>query len=121
MKKIILVAGGTGNLGERIINALLDRGAEVHAVVRSGSDYKKTDKLERLGVKVFKVNMSSVEEVSKACTGVSCVVSALAGLRDVIIDIQKTLLDAAVAAGVPRFIPSDYSLDFTKFSHVRKP
>ncbi|MGA3013474.1 MAG: NmrA family NAD(P)-binding protein [Bacteroidales bacterium] len=116
MRKIILVAGGTGNLGERIINVLLDRGAEVHAVVRSGSDTEKTNKLEKLGVKVFKVNMSSVEEVSKACIGVSCVVSALAGLRDVIIDIQRTLLDAAVAAGVPRFIPSDYSLDFTKFS-----
>jgi nucleoside-diphosphate-sugar epimerase len=116
MKKIILVAGGTGNLGERIINALLDRGSEVHAVVRSGSDANKTDKLERLGVKVFKVNMSSVEEVSAACMGASCVVSALSGLRDVILGIQKTLLDAAVAAGVPRFIPSDYSLDFTKFS-----
>ena len=116
MKKIILVAGGTGNLGERIINALLDRGAEVHAVVRSGSDINKTDKLEKRGVKVFRVNMASVEVVSKVCTGVSCLVSALAGLRDVIIDIQKTLLDAAIAAGVPRFVPSDYSLDFTKFS-----
>ena len=40
-------------------------------------------------------------------------VSALAGLRDVVIDTQKVLLDAAVAAGVPRFIPSDFSLDFT--------
>jgi nucleoside-diphosphate-sugar epimerase len=116
MKKIILVAGGTGNLGERIINALLDRGAEVHAVVRAGSDPKKTEKLERLEVNVFKVNMSSVDDVSKACMGASCVVSALAGLRNVIIDIQKILLDAAVMAGVPRFIPSDYSLDFTKFS-----
>ena len=36
MKKIILVEGATGNLGARIINALLDRGAEVRAVVRSG-------------------------------------------------------------------------------------
>ncbi len=116
MNKIILVAGGTGNLGERIINALLDRGAEVHAVIRSGGDPKKTDKLQNLGVKVSRVNMLSVEEVSTACIGASCVVSALAGLRDVIIDVQKTLLDAAVAAGVPRFIPSDYSLDFTKFS-----
>jgi hypothetical protein len=62
----------------------------VHALVRSGSDPNKTEKLERLGVKVFRVNMSSVEEVSTACMGASCVVSALAGLRDVIIDIQKT-------------------------------
>ena len=29
------------------------------------------------------------------------------------IDTQKVLLDAAVRAGVPRFIPSDFSLDFT--------
>jgi hypothetical protein len=47
---------------------------------------------------------------------VTCVVSVLAGLREVIIDAQKVLLDAAIAAGVPLFIPSDYSLDFTKFS-----
>ncbi|MBC7867078.1 MAG: NmrA family NAD(P)-binding protein, partial [Gloeobacteraceae cyanobacterium ES-bin-316] len=50
----------------------------------------------------------------KACDSVTCVVSALAGLREVIIDAQKILLDGAVAAGVPRFIPSDYSIDFTK-------
>ena len=115
MKKIILVAGATGNLGERVINALLDRGAEVRVVVRSSSDVEKLNKLEKLGVKIFKVNMSNVEEISNACIGVSCVVSALQGLHEVIVDTQRVLLDAAIAAGVPRFIPSDYSIDFTKF------
>jgi nucleoside-diphosphate-sugar epimerase len=115
MKKIILVAGATGNLGERVINALLDRGAEVRVVVRSSSDIEKLNKLEKLGVKIFKVNMSNVEEISNACIGVSCVVSALQGLHEVIVDTQRVLLDAAIAAGVPRFIPSDYSIDFTKF------
>jgi len=117
MKKIIVVAGGTGNLGERIINALLEGGAEVRAVIRTNTDLEKVNKLEKLGAIVFKVNMLNVEEVSKACKGASCVVSALNGLRDVIIDTQKVLLDAALEAGVPRFIPSDYSLDFTKFSY----
>ena len=42
-------------------------------------------------------------------------VSALAGLKDVIVEAQTVLLDAATKAGVPRFIPSDYSIDFTKF------
>jgi len=42
-------------------------------------------------------------------------VSALAGLRDVIVEAQTVLLDAAIKAGVPRFIPSDDSIDFTKF------
>jgi len=116
MKKIILIAGGTGNLGQRIINALLKKDAEVRVVVRPSSDIGKIKNLENLGVKVFKVNMSNIEEVSNACIGASCVVSALAGLREVIIDTQKILLDAAIAAGVSRFIPSDYSLDFTRFS-----
>ena len=115
MKKIILVAGATGNLGERIINALLARGSEVRAVVRSGCDVEKLNKLEKLGVKIFTVNMSNVEEISNACIGVFCVVSALQGLHEVIVDTQRVLLDAAISAGVPRFIPSDYSIDFTKF------
>jgi uncharacterized protein YbjT (DUF2867 family) len=116
MKKIILIAGGTGNLGERVINALLDRGAEVRVIVRSSSDIEKLNKIKKRGVNVFNVNMLSVEEISKACIGVSCVISALSGLREVIVDTQKVLLDAAIKAGVSRFIPSDFSLDFTKFS-----
>ncbi|WP_428660358.1 NmrA family NAD(P)-binding protein [Runella sp.] len=115
MKKIIAVAGGTGNLGERIVKALLDQGAEVRALVRSNTNLKKVNRLEKLGAKVIKADMQNTAEVAAACKGATCVVSALAGLRDVIIDTQKILLDAAIAAEVPRFIPSDYSLDFTKF------
>ncbi len=67
-----------------------------------------------MGVHVVKLTAWTVAEITKACEGLSCVVSALSGLRDTVIDAQKILLDAAVAARVPRFIPSDYSLDFTK-------
>ena len=116
MQKTILVAGATGNLGERIVKALIDLGAEVRVLVRSNSDPLKIAKLESYGAAVFKTDLYNLAEVTKACEGVTCVVSALAGLREVIIDTQKVLLDAAVAAGVPRFIPSDYSLDFTRFS-----
>ncbi len=117
MKQVIVLAGATGNLGERIANALLDNGAEVRAMVRAESDVEKILKLEQKGVKVIKIINWSVSEILPVCEGASCVVSALAGLRDVIIDAQKILLDAAIAAKVPRFIPSDYSLDFTRFSY----
>ena len=113
MNKIIVIAGGTGNLGERIIKALLEKGASVRALVRVSTDAKKVKKLEQLGVKAFRINMSDSKEIAKACEGASCVISALAGLRDVIIDTQKKLVDGAVMAGVPQFIPSDFSLDFT--------
>jgi nucleoside-diphosphate-sugar epimerase len=116
MNKIIVVAGASGNLGQKITNALLQRGAEVRVIVRATSDVAKIKKLEGLGAKVFIINQWTVEEISRACMSASCVVSALSGLKEVILDAQKILLDAAVATGVPRFIPSDYSLDFTKFS-----
>ena len=61
-----------------------------------------------------RVDLYSATEALPACQGAACVVSALAGLRDVILEAQTLLLYAAVAAGVPRFIPSDYSIDFTK-------
>ncbi len=116
MKQIIVVAGATGDLGQRIVNALLDKGAEVRIIVRSNAAREKIRKFEKLGITVFNINTWSIAEISPACSGASCVVSALAGLRDVVIDAQKILVDAAVAAGTPRFIPSDYSLDFTPFS-----
>ncbi|MBD2093314.1 NmrA family NAD(P)-binding protein [Microcoleus sp. FACHB-1515] len=114
MKPTVLVAGGTGNLGERIIKALIARGAEVRAIVRKGSKPEKVEYLTELGAKVITVDLSNAEELKQACQGASCVVSALAGLHDVIVDSQTKLLDAAIAANVPRFIPSDYSSDFTK-------
>jgi nucleoside-diphosphate-sugar epimerase len=112
----ILIAGGTGDLGGRIIKALLRRGADVRAIVRSSTDDAKVQKLEKQGVKVIRVNMSDVSELTQACMGASCLISALQGLHDVIVEMQSILLDAAIAAGVPRFIPSDFSSDFTKLS-----
>ncbi|OMP75881.1 NmrA family NAD(P)-binding protein [[Flexibacter] sp. ATCC 35208] len=114
MKNFILVAGATGDLGARIIKSLIGKGAEVHALVRSGSDEKKIDKIAALGAQIIEADLTDATALTNACMGATCVVSALAGLRDVIVDTQVLLLKAAVKAGVPRFIPSDFSSDFTK-------
>lgn len=117
MQGVILAAGATGDLGLRIVKALIKKGANVRVVTRSITDIKKRDSLNDLGVEIYTVTSWNMEELALACKGATCVVSVLAGLREVIIAAQKVLLDAAVSAGVPRFIPSDYSIDFTKFSH----
>ena len=114
MNNFILVAGATGDLGQRIIKSLISKGADVHALVRSGSDKTKIASIAALGTTIAEVDFSAASQLTQACTGASCVVSALAGLRDVIIDTQLLLLEAAVNAGVPRFIPSDFSSDFTQ-------
>jgi len=108
----IVVAGGTGNLGGRISRALARRGATAVALMRAGSEDKRRKPLEDAGVQVVAVDMTSVADIRKACEGAACVVSALQGLRDVVVDAQSRLLEASVAAGVPRFIPSDFATDF---------
>jgi uncharacterized protein YbjT (DUF2867 family) len=72
------------------------------------------DELRRTGAEIVEVDYADLGSLTQACSGANCVVSALSGLHDVIVDAQTTLLEAAVAANVPRFIPSDFSVDFTK-------
>lgn len=112
----IVIAGATGNLGGRIARELRQRGASVRAVVRPGTTVERLANLRELGVDIVEANLDARAEVVRACQGASCVVSTLLGLEKIMIDAQGALLDAAVDAGVPRFIPSDYAMDFTKIA-----
>ena len=114
MAPVIIVAGVTGNLGERIARALIKRGATVKGLVRKDTPADKRTHLKSLGLELADLDYTSVAAVAEICSGAQCVVSSLAGLRGVILDAQTVLLDGAVKAGVPRFIPSDYSIDFTR-------
>ncbi|HEY6088693.1 MAG TPA: NmrA family NAD(P)-binding protein [Gemmatimonadaceae bacterium] len=111
---VIVLAGATGHLGAKIAASLLGRGATVRAIVRKDGDPERTRGLRQQGARIVEVDYDSRPELARACQGGSCVVSALSGLRDVIVDAQTRLLDAAVEAGVARFIPSDYAIDFAK-------
>jgi nucleoside-diphosphate-sugar epimerase len=113
MAEHILVAGATGNLGLKITTALVRQGATVRAIVRKETGAEKISTLKQMGVEVVRVSLQNRVQAFDVCQGINCVVSALSGLADVVIESQKYLLDGAVSAGVPKFIPSDYSLDFT--------
>ncbi|MCY7395615.1 MAG: NmrA family NAD(P)-binding protein [Nocardioides sp.] len=108
----VLVAGATGDLGGRITRALAERGALVRALVRHDASASAGQRVSELGADVVLADVSDVASVAAASRGVDCVVSALNGLRNVILDRHSVLLDAAVAMGTPRFISSDYSADF---------
>lgn len=110
----IILAGATGHLGGLIARFLLKKGATVRAIVRPASARDKVDQLQKLGISIVEADYNSLPQLTQACQGGTCVVSALSGLREVIVDTQTLLLNAAVEAGVPRFIPSDYCIDFTK-------
>lgn len=114
-KRIIIVAGGTGKLGQRIVWHLRRQRAEVRALVRKGSNNAEAIAfLREQGATLIEVDFNDPVGMTDACAGGVCLVSAVSGLRDVIVDTQAQLLRAAVGAGVPRFIPSDYCIDYTK-------
>lgn len=106
--KSIAVAGANGDLGQRIIAELVRLGARPRALVREGNTASFP------GAETVIVNYNNPSSLLAACRGVHCVVSALSGLREVIVDAQTALLTAAADAGVPRFLPSDYCIDYTK-------
>ncbi len=115
--KTIVLAGATGDLGGRIIGFLLEKGARVRVLVRHQSNPAKVTALKKQGAEIKEVDFENVEDLTKACKGADCVVSALSGLQKVIVGTQLKLLKAAVAAGVPRFIPSDFCIDFTQLPY----
>lgn len=112
----IVLAGATGNLGGRIARALRRRGASVRAIVRPGTSAERLTALREQQVEIVEADLHTRADLVRACDGAACVVSALLGLDAVLIDAQGALLDAAVEAGVPRFVPSDYAMDFTKIA-----
>jgi uncharacterized protein YbjT (DUF2867 family) len=110
----IALAGASGDLGQRIAKALVARGAIVHALVRPDLNADEGRRIQATGAVRVEADPADLLAMAEACAGAACVVSALNGVRSVMIDRQTVLLEAAVRAGVPRFIPSDYSADFTK-------
>ena len=112
--RVIVLAGAGGDLGIRIGQALVASGAQVRALVRPATSAAAGAQLDAAGMRPVKADLEDRAALASACDGAACVVSALNGLSEVIVDGQTALLAAAVEAGVPRFIPSDFSADFTR-------
>lgn len=111
----IILAGATGHLGSKIARFLLQNGAVVKALTRKGST-SSLQQLEAMGAERVVVDFNEPQGLRQACMGGTCVISAVSGLEEVMITVQTQLLDAAIAAGVPRFIPSDYCIDYRKLT-----
>jgi uncharacterized protein YbjT (DUF2867 family) len=105
----VLVVGGTGDLGGRIVRELQRRGKKVRALVRPGSD---ASALVDSGVEVVRGDMLEPASLGPAMAGTSAVISSAigySGRRET--DSLRTdaegnqnLAEAAKAAGVPRFV-----------------
>ena len=112
MTTTVLVAGATGDLGHRIARELLRHDLRLRVLTRPGSTTATTLFGAEPRVEVVTADYSDHAALTAAAAGVDVVVSAVSGTRPVIVDAQRALLAATVAAGVARFVPSDYSADY---------
>ncbi|CAN9204130.1 unnamed protein product [Alternaria alternata] len=92
---------GKGLLGSSVLPALVDAGFKVTHLGRS---VNKKDGLPA-GVKFAVVNYNSIDSLEAAFRGQDAIVSTV-GMEA--IPGQKLVIDAAIKAGVKRFIPSDF-------------
>ena len=115
---MILVVGGTGELGGRVVRLLRERGQRVRCLVRPGSD---DSELRRQDVDVVRGDLTDPESLPAACEDADVVVATataiarrLAGARHPTIrevdEVGMTaLVGAAETAGVERFVYVSYA------------
>ncbi|KAF2010757.1 isoflavone reductase family protein-like protein CipA [Aaosphaeria arxii CBS 175.79] len=102
--KNVIIIGAGGNLGPSILNAFLASSA-FNTTVLSREDSKSTFPAN---VKVIRADYTSSESLTSAFKGQDAVVSLVGGMA---LGDQKNFIDAAIAAGVQRFLPSEYGVD----------
>lgn len=115
---MILVVGGTGDLGSRIVRRLRDGGHEVRCLVRPGADPAA---LRGSGVEVVRGDLADPRSLPAACRGTHTVVASataigrvLAGARHPSIQEadeagMASLVEIAEGAGVERFVYVSYA------------
>ncbi|EIN04827.1 NAD(P)-binding protein, partial [Punctularia strigosozonata HHB-11173 SS5] len=93
----------TGNIGPAVLEQLLLAKFDVTVLSRSNNPSGLP-----AGVTVHKVDYESVESLTAALQGIDAVVSTVASS---VLAVQTKIVDAAVAAGVRRFLPSEFGHD----------
>lgn len=115
---MILVVGGSGDLGSRIVRRLCDGRQEVRCLVRPDTD---AEPLRELGVEVVRGDLADPTSLPGACEGAETVVASATAIARVLAGAKHpsiheadevgmaTLVEAAEGAGVQRFVYVSYA------------
>ena len=76
----IVVAGATGDLGHRVVRALAERGAQVIALVRPGTEPARLNGLRNSTTTITPISLDDAQGLSRAIAGSGCVVSGVGGI-----------------------------------------
>ncbi|XP_008777499.1 isoflavone reductase homolog [Phoenix dactylifera] len=128
-KSRILVVGGTGYLGRRIVRASLDDGHPTYVLYRReiGVDIDKVQILmsfKKQGAHLVEGSFSDHRSLVDAIKQVDVVICAISGVhfRSNQILLQLKLVDAIKEAGnIKRFLPSEFGMDPARMGHALAP
>lgn len=110
-KQTIAVIGAAGQVGMPLTKGLLSLGHEVVVLIRgrnAGTEAKLAS-FEANGARIVTVaDMQNVTLLADALRGVDTLICAVPGSKEIIANAQPVWLDAAVKAGVKRFVPTEF-------------
>ncbi|CAN0910174.1 Bifunctional pinoresinol-lariciresinol reductase [Linum grandiflorum] len=125
----VLVVGGTGYIGKRIVKASLEQGHDTYVLKRpeTGLDIEKLQLLlsfKRQGAHLVEASFSDQESLVRAVKLVDVVICTMSGVhfRSHNILLQLKLVEAIKEAGnVKRFIPSEFGMDPARMGDALEP
>ncbi|KAF2829975.1 isoflavone reductase family protein [Ophiobolus disseminans] len=104
--KNVIIIGASGNIGVPVLDTFLKESSFKTTVLSregSSSTFPST-------VKVIHANYDSPDSLKKALEGQDVVISLVAGVA---LGDQNKFIDAAIAAGVKRYVPSEFGSNTT--------
>ncbi|KAJ2982285.1 hypothetical protein NQ176_g1486 [Zarea fungicola] len=97
----VVIAGATGNLGSVVLNKLVDSGKfSVTVLRREGPTSSAVP-----NINTVYADFNSVESLAAALFGQDALIVTLSAAA---LHLQKNLIDAAIAAGIHRILPSEF-------------
>ncbi|KAL3818315.1 hypothetical protein ACJIZ3_004220 [Penstemon smallii] len=128
-KSRVLVVGGTGYIGKRIVKASLAEGHPTYILRRKeiGLDIDKLQMLlefKRQGARLIEGSFSDHRSLVEAVKQVDVVICTMSGVhfRSHNLLMQLKLVDAIKEAGnVKRLLPSEFGIDAARMEHALEP
>ncbi|XP_066356494.1 isoflavone reductase homolog isoform X2 [Miscanthus floridulus] len=128
-KSRVLVVGGTGYIGRRIVRASLAQGHPTLVLMRPeiGLDIDKLQMLlsfKAQGARLVEASLEDHAALVAAVAQADVVISAMSGVhfRSHNLSLQHKLVEAIKEAGnIKRFVPSEFGMDPSKMGHALEP
>lgn len=128
-KSKILIVGGTGYLGKRLVKASLENGHDTYILQRPeiGVDIEKVEMLisfKMQGAHLVTASFNDHQSLVGAVKLVDVVICAISGvhIRSHHILLQLKLVDAIKEAGnIKRFLPSEFGTDPARMKNAMEP